>query len=180
METVVVVGVRGPNQKMPMLLGRFTTTTPLALFRIQSATSVRLHLEAAARAAGRTSFDIAERDGAVWPRAADEPNFLGPNGMSMRPSGHMLAVIVGTFKAKGARVFEVPAGAHVPPALVVLHEHSDHYSVQPAERMTAARLNKELTAFLAQPGVRLHATLADFYAAHPDLHPTVVGFSKNA
>jgi hypothetical protein len=163
------------------LLGRFVAKTPLPLFRIQAGANVRLRLEAAAVAAGRRSFDIAaDANGRVHPRDPSETAFLGPNGMSMRPEGRMLAVVVGTFRANGARVFEVPAGTPIPPALVLLHEHSDHYAVQPAETMTAARLNKTLTEFLAQPGVRLHATLDDFYKAHPAMHPMVVGFSENA
>jgi len=165
--------------EMPPLLGRFVST-PLVLFRIQSCAAVRLRLEATARAAGRTSFDIVERDGSVWPRAADEVNFLGPNGMSMRPAGNILAVLASNLKAKGAHIFEVPAGTCLPPSLVLLHEHSDHYAMQPAVNMKAARLNKELTAFLAQPGVLLHKSLAAFYTAHPNMHPNVIGFSKNA
>ncbi len=163
------------------LLGRFTATTPITLFRVQNGMAVKLRPEAAARAAGRHSYDIAEReDGQVWPRDAAEPNFLGPNGMSMRPVGNMLSVIVGTFKARNAVVFEVPAGATLPPELVLLHEHSDHYALQPAQRMKLSALNSALSRFLAQPIVRRHGSLEDFYKAHPAMHPSVVGFSENA
>jgi hypothetical protein len=167
--------------KVRMLLGRFTATTPTTLFRVQSGLAVKLRPEAAARAAGRHSYDITEhRDGMVWPRDAAEPKFLGPNGMSMRPLGNMLSVIVGTFEPLNAVVFEVPEGVPIPPQLVLLHEHTDHFALQPRQRMKLAELNAALSRFLAQPLVRIHSDLAAFYEAYPDMHPSVVGFSENA
>ena len=145
---------------------------------------MRLRLEAAARAAGRASFDVSAHEGGavVRPRApaGAEECFLGPNGMSMRPKGSMLAVIVAGFKGARSLVFEVPAGTRIPSELCVLHEHSDHFSVQPAQEMAPARLNAALTAFLAQPGVVRMESKEAFYARHPDLHPNAVGFSVNA
>ena len=164
--------------KVRALLGRFTSTTPITLFRVQSGVAVKLRPEAAARAAGRHSYDITERDGLV--HATEGPNFLGPNGMSMRPMGTTLSVIVGTFKSRNAMVFEVPQGTPVPPELVMLHEHTDHYALQPSQRMKLAELNAALSRFLAQPLVRRHASLEAFYEAYPDTHPSVVGFSENA
>ena len=166
--------------KVRALLGRFTSTTPITLFRVQSGVAVKLRPEAAARAAGRHSYDITKRDGLVWPRDAAEPNFLGPNGMSLRPMGTTLSVIVGTSKSRSAMVFEVPQGTPVPPELVMLHEHTDHYALQPSQRMKLAELNAALSRFLAQPLVRRHASLEAFYEAYPDTHPSVVGFSENA
>jgi hypothetical protein len=165
-------------------LGRFASVTPPTLCRIQGGASVRLRLEAAQRSVGRASFDISAHEGGavVRPRvpAGEDERFLGPNGMSMRPKGGMLAVIVGGFKGARTIVFEVPAGTPLPPELCVLHEHSDHFSVQPALEMTPARLNAALTAFLAQPGVIRMESKEVFYARHPDMHPNVVGFSSNA
>jgi hypothetical protein len=163
-----------------LLLGRFTSVTPVTLFRVQSGLKVNLRPEAAARAAGRRSFDISEREGAVWARDASEKAFLGPNGMSLRPLGNMLAVLIGTFKARNTLVFEVPAGTPLPPELVLLHEHSDHYALQPAQRMTLVELNDSLSKFLAQPRARKYANLEAFYEAHPAMHPYEVGFSENA
>ena len=48
--------------------------------------------------------------------------------------------------------------------LCVLHEHSDHYSVQPTARTSPAALNAALTAFLAQPGVARMEAKEAFYA----------------
>ena len=175
----------------PRLLGRFSGVLPVTLFRIQGGASVRLRLEAAQKAAGRTSFDISTHaheggPAVVLPRApppagsAEAERFLGPNGMSMRPKGTALAMIVAPFRAPRTLVVEVSAGARIPPELCVLHEHSDHYSVQPAVRMSPAALNAALTAFLAQPGVVRMESKEAFYARHPDMHPNVVGFSSNA
>lgn len=165
-----------------LILGRFTATTPVALFRVQTAAKVKLLDEAVQRAAGRASrFDISGVDGFVHPRDAAELRWLGPNGMFMRTKGDVLAVVVNSLRdSKRARVFEVPAGTRIPSELVLLQERSDEYSLQPAERMKATRCNAALTAFLKQPEVRLHASVADFYTAHPSLHPLVVGFSENA
>jgi len=172
--------------KAQKLLGRFAGVLPVTLFRVQGGASVRLRLEAAQRAAGRSSFDISTHEGGavVLPRApasagAEEELFLGPNGMSMRPKGTALAMIVAPFRAARTLIFEVPAGARIPPELCVLHEHSDHYSVQPAARMSPAALNAALTAFLAQPGVVRVESKEAFYSRHADMHPDVVGFSRN-
>ena len=36
---------------------------------------------------------------------------------------------------KGNTVIEFPQGAEIPDGLVLLHEHSDHYSLQPSRAM---------------------------------------------
>jgi hypothetical protein len=163
------------------LLGRYTNSVPLTLFRVQNGLGVKLRLEAEARAAGLHSYDITEQpDGLLWPVDPKEPLFLGPNGMSMRPAGNMFSVIVGTFRSPRTRLFEVPEGTLLPPELVLLHEHTDHYALQPAERMTLTALNAALTKFLAQKSVRKFKDTAAFYEAYPSMHPSVVGFSENA
>ena len=170
-----------PTRAPRLLLGRFATTSPpVALFRLQGGPRVLLRLEAAARAAGRASFDISAR-GAVHARDAAEAHFLGPNGMSMRPLGTSLAMIIAPFRGK-CLVHEVPpcTPLWIPPELVILHEHSDNYSVQPAVTMTPAALNAALTAWLAQPAVQRMDCKEAFYARHPDMRPEVVGFSRNA
>ena len=169
-----------PSRAPRLLLGRFTTTSPpLSLFRLQSGPRVQLRLEAAAHAAGRASFDISARDGAVHARDAAEAHFLGPNGMLMRPIGPVFAVLLAGFRGK-CLVHEVPPCTPLPPELVLLHEHSDLYSVQPARSMTPAALNAALTAWLAQPAVLRMDSKEAFYARYPDMRPEIVGFSENA
>jgi hypothetical protein len=164
-----------------LLLGRFTGSTPITLFRMQGAVAVNLRLEAAQRAAGRKSFDItSDERGFVHPRDPAERRFLGPNGMSMRPKGNMLAALFAGFSNDRVYMYEVPKGTPLPPELVLLHEHSDHYSVQPAVAMAAADLNNLLTGFLSQPGVIRGLGKESFYRRHPDMLPEEVGFSENA
>ena len=98
--------------------------------------------------------------------------------MSMRPLGPMLAVLLHNFKGR-CNVFEVPEGKKIPKGLILFHEHSDHFAVQPAEEMTLSELNKQLTAFLNQPGV-IMSDKASFYNRHPGMTQEAVGFSENA
>jgi hypothetical protein len=63
--------------------------------------------------------------------------------------------------------------------LVLLHEHSDHFALQPAEEMTLPDLNMKLTAFLNQSGVVM-SDKTTFYNRHPDMTQEAVGFSENA
>jgi hypothetical protein len=87
----------------------------------------------------------------------------------------MCGVIVGTFRGRGARVYEVRQGTPIPDELVLLHEHTDNYSLQPAAPMTLDELNAGLTRFLAQPGVVMHASKDAWWAAFPDMSPAAVG-----
>lgn len=154
------------------IIGRFTTV-PTKLFRVQTGVGVKLRLEAAAIAAGHHNFDVTgQRDGLIWPRDPEEPLFLGPNGMRMRPLGSTLALILGVLDR--GRVFEVPEGTSLPSELVLLHEHKDRYALQPTERMTLEALNAALTRFLDQPMVRKFKNLKSFYETYPGMNPRVV------
>jgi hypothetical protein len=182
------------SARIQLLKGIFRDVTPVTLFRMQSAKTVSLKEESLQRAAGRTSFDLtlsssklnsAKSEGAVLspvlvavPRDPEEKRFLGPNGMSMRPIGQMLAVLVYNLKGK-CNIFEVPEGTKIPQGLILLHEHSDHFALQPAIEMPLAELNKRLTAFLTQPGVII-SDKAAFYNRHPEMTQEAVGFSENA
>ena len=155
----------------PKLLGRFASATPVALFRVQGSAGVRLRLETPEKVASGASFDISAHEGFVLPRTAAgaEELFLGPNGMSVRPKGAVLGAIVANYRGARMSVYEVPEGTTIPQELVVLHEHGDHYSVQPAKRMTPKELNAALTAFLAGPTVIKMEGKEAFFKRHPDL-----------
>ena len=159
------------------LRGRFTGATPVTLFRVQGAPRVKLRAGTlAALTEGGKAFDIeVATDGTVAPRDTAERTFLGPNGMPMRPAGHMMGLIVGTFRGENVRVYEVPAGTPIPLDLALLHEHSDHYSLQPAKPMPLTALEASLTSFLAQPGVVCYQTKVAFYNARPEMSPASVG-----
>ena len=185
--------------RLQLLKGIYRDTTPVTLIRMQGPKIVSLRVESAQRAAGKTSFDLALAPPKLSthlsnikvsepsssspllvaaPRDPEEKRFLGPNGMSMRPLGPMLAVLLHNFKGR-CNVFEVPEGTKIPKGLILFHEHSDHFAVQPAEEMTLSELNKQLTAFLNQPDV-IMSDKASFYNRHPDMTQEAVGFSENA
>lgn len=158
------------------LLGRYAAVTPVTLFRIQPA--VRVQLRAGTLEALRSTrrpFDIELDGSSVAPRDPAEARFLGPNGISMRPPGPALRLIVGTFRAPSCVLYEVPRGTPIPPGLVLLHEHTDHFAMQPAARMPLSELDAALTAFLAQPGVVRFSSKAAFWAAHPAMAPGAPG-----
>lgn len=163
------------------VLRSITSVTPVTLFRLQAGELVRLRVKDAVLARGRTEYDIATLsyllsglDVVVDPPSDRDVQPRGPNGMPVHSKGVGLAVAV-------ANVFEIPAGTKVPWKLCVVHEPSDlyPYSIQPGDRMTPRELNWELTNFLAQPGVVRTEGRDAFYARHPDMHPMVVGFSRN-
>lgn len=93
----------------------------------------------------------------------------GPNGASMRPNSYMQKELIYSFEGARALVYILPAGGsarvHLSPAepdnqgpigvelpddLVFLHEHSDHFSLQPAKPMALSELNSKITQFLKQ------------------------------
>ena len=160
------------------LIGIFRGTVPVTLFRLQSAKAVSLRDFDVAAAAGKKSWDVRLHAGRVEPSDLSGSVFMGPNGMSLRPVGAVLATLVAGFRGR-CNVFEVPAGTPIPAELVLLHEHSDLFALQAARSMPLAELNKRLTAFLGQPGVVVSSRDA-FYKAHPDMLPEAVGFSENA
>ena len=73
------------------LLNRFAVVLPVTLFRVQGGAGVRLRLEAAQRAAGRSSFDISAHEGGavVLPARAAGRRAHGVQGGLLRASrGH--------------------------------------------------------------------------------------------
>ena len=127
-----------------LLLGRYTAAfPPLDLFRF--AGRVQLRERGAQAALKRTSFDYTlGADGLVHP--ATTAHFIGPNGCSLRPAGPTLYELV-AHRRGDARVVLIPGGTPMPPGLVLLHEHSDHYSLQTSAPCKPAELNARLNAF---------------------------------
>ena len=123
------------------------TRVPLTLYRIQSSPIVNLRDRASQFARRRQSFDlVVHDDGLVHPMAGDR--FHTPNGMSLRPPGDTMRRIIEQFKGKDARVYRLQEYMELPKGLVILHEHTDHYSLQTSEPIPLADLNKKLTDFL--------------------------------
>ena len=50
--------------------------------------------------------------------------------------GPKLQEIVRTFDGRNPLVFRIPKGVHLPDDLCILHEHTDHYSLQCTKPMS--------------------------------------------
>jgi len=127
------------------LLGRFASF-PFDICRIQSGKVVSLRDRAVQTKEGRASFDVELHDGKVIPALGDD--FLGPNGMSMRPPTPYFINFAENFGGKRVVVFRVPKGTALPNTLTLLHEHTDHYSLQTTVPCSLSELNQRLTKFL--------------------------------
>ena len=121
------------------IIARFSKV-PLRLFRLSnSAKRIVIGEKVAQEKKGVRMYDyVASPNGNMNPAPLCN-TFIGPNGLSMRPSGrHMYELVAAFRKGTTTRVIEIPEGAEVPQGLVLLHEHTGHYSLQPSRLMTPA------------------------------------------
>ncbi|KAF9074566.1 hypothetical protein BDP27DRAFT_1316456 [Rhodocollybia butyracea] len=146
--------VSSPTKKTPRarpLIARYTDEVPVDLARVQSGINVNLRDYAKQKEMGRISYDLKTVDGKVLP--ADGPNFIGPNGCSLRePLSPTFQEVVRNFRGANIRIYVIPEGTKLPESLVILHEHSDHFSIQCTKPMTLDALNQELTEFINDHG----------------------------
>lgn len=92
------------------------------------------------------SFDLKLQEvGLVHPIAGNV--FTGPNGMSLRPEGGAMYEILSETGPK-ASVREVPEGTAIPEGLVLIHEHTDYYSMQTTAPCSVEDLKRKLDKFL--------------------------------
>ena len=118
---------------------------PQTLYRIQPRLPVTLRNYDTQMALGRTSFDLKVKDGLVHPAVGEE--WIGPNGMSLRPAGNVMRRILDEFKGTPT-IYTLIPGLKLPDDLIILHEHTDHYSLQLRVPMTLEAFNARLTEFL--------------------------------
>ncbi|KAJ7141297.1 hypothetical protein C8R44DRAFT_693103 [Mycena epipterygia] len=132
------------------LIARYApgTALPVDLARVQSGMNVRLRDYETQKALKRFSYDLkVKEDGLVHP--AEGPNFIGPNGCSLRePLSPTFQEVVRNFRGSNITVFVLKQGTVLPETLTVLHEHSDHFSLQCTKPMALDDLNEELTKFI--------------------------------
>ena len=121
------------------------TRFPITLYRIQRALPVSLRDYDTAMSKGRTSFDFKLHDGLVLPMEGSK--FHTPNGMYLRPGNDKMRELLANFKGD-QRVFRMHEGMEVPKEFVLIHEHSDHYSMQTSEPIDLQSFNDKLTKFL--------------------------------
>ena len=120
-------------------------TLPVSLFRIQPKLPVMLRDYDTQMALKRTSFDLKLHQGLYMPATGDE--FIGPNGMSLRPATPKMLDVLRNFKGT-PRVYAMHEGLALPEGLVILHEHSDHYSLQTTVPIALSEYHARVTAFL--------------------------------
>jgi hypothetical protein len=151
------------------IITRFRTV-PKDLFRFQGTNSTTLRNFEDQVKKGSTSFDFKfQTDGKIHP--ASEDTFTGPNGMSLRPLGSALYSLVTKKALPTKAVFCIPKDTPIPPELVIIHEHSDHFSLQTTTPVTYKELMKNMTKFLAPhkiPFEEVHERLVQYKKEHPD------------
>jgi hypothetical protein len=131
----------------PKLLGRYTKTFPITLFRLQPQKEVKLREFIRQQEKDLTYFDFRlMNDGLIHPQSTEY--FVFPNGMSMRPTGKKLENFLKSFRGKC--IYMVKEGTKIPDNLVLLHEHTDHYSLQTSVPCKEDELNERLTKFLTE------------------------------
>lgn len=127
-------------------LVRKFTILPKTLYRIQARLPVKLRDYDTQMAKGRASFDIKiHQDGLVHPAEGDE--WIGPNGMSLRPATDTMLGILEDWKGEPT-IFRLNEGLRLPDNLIVLHERDDHWSMQTRVPTTLESLNQTLTELL--------------------------------
>ncbi|KZO94257.1 hypothetical protein CALVIDRAFT_539303 [Calocera viscosa TUFC12733] len=141
---------------------------PYDLFRIQNGRKTRLRDYDSEMSKGRHSYDVRLReDGLVHP--VEGEIYVAPNGSSCRPMGHTVKDVVDKSTGRSVVVYRIPTGTALPPSLTIIHEHTDHHSIQCAKPMTLPELNSTITAFLEQQAELM--TTADFWARYPLIGP---------
>ncbi|KAH7327742.1 hypothetical protein B0I35DRAFT_415630 [Stachybotrys elegans] len=119
--------------------------TPKELFRVNNGWQVSLR----AWSPSRRVYDIVPENGLVKPKALDLASYKAPNGASMRPNSlYQQSLVSWRHRGNDVMVYAVPKGTDLPEDLLLVHERSDHYSLQPAIPMTLEALNTTITRFL--------------------------------
>lgn len=119
------------------IIARHTKQIPVRLFRLSNANKrVVIREKKAQHAKGLYSYDYTASSEGMMEPAPLSNTFIGPNGLSLRPAGRVMYELV-TMK-KGNTVIDFPENTEIPEGLVLLHEHSDHYSLQPSRLMKPA------------------------------------------
>ena len=141
----------GGRQRKLIAFYRSLGNFPVTLYRCQTGLTVKLRarlVQDAGEQRFRGHYDLIV-DGRRQVRIHDPTDriFHGPNGMSLRPKTDTYREIL-TYLA-GDTIFVIPQGTVIPSSLQLLHEHSDHYSLQAAKECTYDELNKNLTEFLS-------------------------------
>ncbi|KAK4151342.1 hypothetical protein C8A00DRAFT_17241 [Chaetomidium leptoderma] len=124
---------------------KWYTEFPMTMFRLNAGNTIKLRAYSAAKP--NKSYDVVTYDGDFVRPTDDFTQYHHPNGASMRPEGKVLTGLVDNFKGNNVMVYKVPKGTSVPEDLLLVHEHTDHYSLQPRVQMSVEDLNAKLDSF---------------------------------
>ncbi|KAH8657491.1 hypothetical protein BGZ60DRAFT_567247 [Tricladium varicosporioides] len=125
---------------------------PLEIFRVNKGPCILLREWATFPPQRSTIFDLYTYEGKVLPKALDKTTYQLPNGASMRPNGRYQQGLVRRLDGKDWVVYSIPKDTPLPEELILVHEHTDHYSMQPAIKMSLHDLNQRITKFLQRSG----------------------------
>lgn len=128
------------------ILGRYTVF-PTTLVRLQTGKGVAFREYEEQVKKGSRSYDFTKREDGLYHPAPLSNEFIGPNGLSLRPPGLNMWEILDNYKGGKIVVSEVPKDTPVPEGMVLLHEHNDHYSLQTTEPIDPKVFTKRATAF---------------------------------
>lgn len=128
--------IRARYEVVPLDLYRFSTTDK----------SIKLRDSKSRAARGIASYDIKiHEDGLVHPAPLDNI-LIGPNGASLRPAGVNMCDLI-TERGSRSLILELEKGLVIPKGLVLLHEFSDHFSLQGTFPMCLEELEDLMNAF---------------------------------
>ncbi|CAI6083446.1 unnamed protein product [Clonostachys chloroleuca] len=129
----------------PLKLIQTFNKFPKEIFRVNNGIAVK----ARSWSPQRRVYDIVADGGMVIPKALDPTTYTAPNGVSLRPnSPYQQSLVSWRFRGQDIRIYAVPQGTEIPNDLILVHERSVHYSLQPASIMTLEHFNKRITQFL--------------------------------
>lgn len=132
------------------LLGKYVDQFPVLLTRIEKIKGGVVLLDFESQAKKQSSlYDLKlQTDGLVHPVPHNSTEYFGPNGASLRPPTSItLMEVLGNMR--GVRLILIPQGTKIPHDLILLHEHSDHYSLQTTVPISLKQFNARLNAFFA-------------------------------
>jgi hypothetical protein len=152
------------TKSRPPLLGKYNVIYR-DLFRVNATEKVILRDFESQKKLDRSSYDLVlKEDGLVHP-SPSTGNFEGPNGASVRPNSPFMQEVIRGFKGKGVVIYLLKEGTPLPPELVLLHEHTDHHSIQCTQPMKLSELNERITKFCKANGVKM--SKAEFVERYP-------------
>ncbi|KAG6122916.1 hypothetical protein E4U13_000873 [Claviceps humidiphila] len=124
---------------------------PKEIHRVNNGPSVTLR----AWSPYRRSYNIVTKQhGLVEAKALNPSTYVAPNGASMGPNSvYQQSLVSWRFRGSDVIVYSVPKGTSLPDDLVLVHERTDHYSLQPAEQMT---IDSNPTDTLSRPEHKNH------------------------